>query len=208
MGHYRDVKRAVGTLFLTFLISCLAHAADFAILNLTVVEGEGVTYAPGSRATRGITVHVTDETGRPVPNVAVSFQLPDSGATGMFQSGVRTEIVTTTPDGRASVWGMKWGRTAGDVLVRITAAKDGVRAGIISTQHLSDSAQPDSGSPRMGRGFGGKLLMVGLIAAAAAGGGLAAVAVRGRTAASAPAGNSPTPTTTIGQPTIIVGAPQ
>ena len=83
--------------------------------------------------------------------------------------------------------------TAGDVQVRITAAKDGVRAGIISTQHLSESAKSDSGSPRMGRGFGGKLLMVGLIAAAAAGGGLAAVAVRSRTAASAPAGSSPTP---------------
>jgi hypothetical protein len=201
------VKRAVGILFLTALSSCLAAAADFAILNLTVVEGEGVVYALGSRATRGITVQVTDETGRAVPNVAVSFRLPDSGATGVFQSGGRTEIITTGADGRASVWGMKWNRTPGDVQVRITAAKDGVRAGIISTQHLSAQAASDPGPISMKRGFSSKLLLIGLITAAAVGGGAAVAAARRGGSNSSSSSGAPPPIT-IGQPTIIVGAPQ
>ena len=34
---------------------------------------------------------VTDETGRPVANAAVSFRLPEDGPGGMFSSGPRTE---------------------------------------------------------------------------------------------------------------------
>ena len=67
----------------------------------------------GGRATRGLTVQVTDEAGKPVEGASVSFRLPDSGPAGTFASGSRTEIVTTGGDGRAGVWGMQWNRTAG-----------------------------------------------------------------------------------------------
>jgi hypothetical protein len=192
--------------FAAIVISALmpAWGADFAVLNIAIVEGEGTVYATGSRATRGITVQITDETGRPVPGVAVSFQLPDLGATGVFSSGARTEIVNTGEDGRATVWGMRWNRTPGDVQVRITAAKDGVRAGTVSTQHLSDHVAADASGPRIGGGHRSKLLIVGLIAAGAAAGGLAAGMARG--GGSVPAA-APQASLSIGRPSVIIGAP-
>ncbi|HYL37624.1 MAG TPA: hypothetical protein VEV17_17040, partial [Bryobacteraceae bacterium] len=74
----------------------LALAANASVIvQLKVIEGEGVLYRAGTRATRGLTVLVTDEAGKPVENAAVSFRLPDSGPSGVFSSGLRTEIVNT-----------------------------------------------------------------------------------------------------------------
>lgn len=177
--------------------------ADFAILNLKVVEGEGMVYAPGSRATRGITLEITDETGRPVPGVAVSFLLPDEGASGVFLNGGRAEIVNTGEDGRATVWGMRWNKVPGSVRVRITAAKSGVRAGLIVTQQLDPSASVQTGAAR--HGGRSRMLLITLAVAGAAGAGLAAGALRGGGSA---ATTTPTAATSIGTPTVIIGAPQ
>ena len=76
---------------------------------------------------------------------SVSFRLPDQGASGTFNSGLRTEVVTTGPDGRASVWGMQWNKTPGTVQIHITAVKEQARTGIVSTQYLSDSVAPKAG---------------------------------------------------------------
>src|SRR5271154_1140176 len=126
---------------LAFAVSANASV----IVQLKVVDGDGAVYRPGTRATHGLTVLVTDETGKPVDMAAVSFRLPDQGASGAFNSGLRTEIVTTGPDGRATVWGMQWNKTAGPVEIRITAIKEQARAGIVSTQYLSDSVTAQSG---------------------------------------------------------------
>src|SRR5258708_196342 len=115
------------------------------IVQLKVVEGEGTVYRTGTRATRGLSVLVTDETGKPVVDAAVSFRLPDDGASGVFGSGLRTEVITTGPDGRATVWGMQWNKTPGPVEIRITAVKDQARAGLISTQYLSNAVASNAG---------------------------------------------------------------
>src|SRR6202162_5326918 len=127
------------------------------IVQLKVIEGEGTVYRTGTRATRGLTVLVTDEAGKPVANAAVSFRLPEDGAGGVFSSGLRTEVITTGVDGRATVWGMQWNKTAGPVEIRITAVKDQARAGIISTLYLSDAVALKAGgegtfaAPHQGR---------------------------------------------------------
>jgi hypothetical protein len=196
------VKRTIA-LALTTLLTALG--GDFAILNLRVIEGEGMVYQTGSRATRGITVLVTDETGRPVPDATVSFLLPEDGPSGVFASGSHTEIVTTKQDGTASVWGMRWNHSPGAVQVRITVAKDGTRAGIISTQHLTDKMVSGQGPvSNVARGGHGKLLWIALIAAGAAGAGLAGGMLHGRTSSETPA----TVPVAIGTPTVIVGGPQ
>jgi len=118
--------------------------ADPAILELRVVEGDGVVYSVGSRATRGVTVQVSDETGRPVSGATVSFTLPQDGPGGAFVSGGRTEIVTTRADGRATVWGMQWNRTPGPFEIRITAAKGQARAGILCASYLNDARLNDA----------------------------------------------------------------
>lgn len=176
------------------------------IVQLRVIEGDGVAYRTGTRATRGLTVLVTDETGRPVDMAAVSFRLPDEGASGRFSSGLRTEVVTTGPDGRATVWGMQWNKTPGPMEIRITAVKDQARAGIVSTQYLNDSVAPKAGGEGVFKASGGghKWLWIGALAAGALGGGAAFALSKGSTTAS---NTSVVTGLSIGSPSITVGHP-
>jgi hypothetical protein len=80
-----------------------AAADDPAVLQIRIVEGEDAAYALGSRSTRGVTVEVTDESGKPVEGATVSFRLPEEGPGGAFANGSKTEIATSRPDGRAGV---------------------------------------------------------------------------------------------------------
>jgi hypothetical protein len=115
------------------------------IIQLRVIQGEGTIYPTGSRATRGMTVQVTDESGNPVDGASVSFQLPESGPTGVFSNGLRSEVATTNTEGKATVWGMQWNRVSGPFEVKITAVKEQARAGIVSKQYLTDSLAPKAG---------------------------------------------------------------
>ena len=174
-----------------------------AIIQLRVIEGEGAVYAAGSRATRGITVQVTDETGQPVEAAAVSFRLPDDGPGGTFGSGLRTEIVTTKADGRATVWGMQWNRVNGSFEVRVTAAKEPARAGIVVSQYLSDKVA--AGSEGKGEFHAShsyrKWLLLGAAVGGAALGGLALGGRKTQTSAAA----STLPPPVIGTPVIVIG---
>ncbi len=194
--------RSVICCALAFAISANASV----IVQLRVVEGDGVTYRTGTRATRGLSVLVTDDAGRPVDMAAVSFRLPDDGATGTFNSGLRTEVVTTGPDGRASVWGMQWNKTSGPVAIRITAVKDQAPPGILSTQFLSDSVAPAAGGEGVFKAShkGHKWLWIAAVTAlAGAGGGYAALRSSGTSVSSNPAVAG----LSIGSPSITVGHP-
>src|SRR5579863_7498314 len=145
------------------LAATLAWGADApSILTIRVAEGDGAAYAIGSRATRGVTVLVTDETGRPVEGATVSFTLPAEGPSGVFSTGGRTEIAATRADGRAAVWGMQWNRTAGPFEIRITAVKGQARAGVVSSQSLSSAPMARDAGVGKSRGAGGghKLLWI------------------------------------------------
>ena len=187
----------------------LAAQNDPAILLIRIVEGEGTVYPTGSRATRGITVQVTDETGKPVESAAVSFRLPDDGPTGAFSSGLRTEIVTTGVDGRASVWGMQWNRMTGPLEVRITAAKGQARAGTVCGLYLRESLAPADSyktEPRrtvLAGWRSHRKIWLGVGIAAAAFVSVAAISSRGTPSAAAAGVNAPQ----IGTPTIIIGKP-
>lgn len=178
-----------------------------AILQIRVLEGEGVAYPLGGRATRGVTVQVTDETGKPVEGAAVSFRLPEEGPSGTFTTGSRAELATTKADGKASAWGMQWNRTEGSFEIRITAVKGQARAGTVCAVYLSKAsaatAAVDGGSPfKITRSH--KWLWITLaVVGAAAGAVVAGTALHGK---SIPVGPTVTPTT-IGIPSIVVGAP-
>jgi hypothetical protein len=191
------------------------RAVDPANLQIRVVEGDGQTYPLGSRATRGITIEVSDESGHPVVDAAVTFGLPESGSTGIFSNGSKTEIVTTHADGRASAWGMRWNRQAGTFDVRITATKGQARAGTVCSQTLGASAGPSLS----GGGSSHKWIWIAL-GAAGAGAAAAVVASRGGIGSSSsgscssnvvlpanPCTSTPNPLgiTVIGQPTINLG---
>ena len=178
-------------------------AQDPPILQVHVVEGEAAVYALGSRATRGVTVQVTDESGKPVEAATVSFRLPEDGPTGSFATGSKTEIATTRADGRAGVWGMQWNRSPGTFEIRITAAKGQTRAGTVCSQYLTDSPEVAAAS-RIGPARHHKWLWISLAVAGAAGAALAATAQAskpGTPASASPVGLQ------IGAPTINLGHP-
>ncbi len=173
---------------------------------MRVLDGEGVVYALGSRATRGLTVQVTDETGRPVEGAAVSFRLPNEGATGMFEGGSKSEVVVTKADGRASVWGMQWNRVGGPVEVRLTAMKGPARAGAVTQVYLSADVAPETKESRVpAMRTGRRLTTLLLVVAGIAGGGLAAGMIAGKTAQAS--GVAPPAAPRIGAPSVILGKP-
>ncbi|HTT64622.1 MAG TPA: hypothetical protein VMG35_22380 [Bryobacteraceae bacterium] len=136
---------------LVFLFSCAA-AAQIAVLQIKVVDGEGAVHPPGARVAHPITVEVTGETGQPVAGAAVSFQLPPEGPSGLFSNGLRTDLVLTDANGRASIHSMQLNRTGGQIRIRITAVKDQARAGIVSIQYIAENrnsvpAGPAKASP-------------------------------------------------------------
>ena len=162
------ILKPVARTLAAILAAALAYGADApSLLTIRVAEGDGAAYPIGSRATRGVTVLVTDETGRPVEGATVSFNLPAEGPGGMFSSGGRTEIAATHADGRAAVWGMQWNRTAGPFEIRITAVKGQARAGVVSSQTLSDAQEAKGAAPRRPCAGDGshKLLWISLVVA-------------------------------------------
>lgn len=188
------------------LAASLAFGADSpGILQIRVVEGGNAEYAVGSRATRGITVMVSDEAGRPVDDATVSFALPAEGPGGVFAAGSRMEIVSTRDGGRAGVWGMRWNRIPGRFEVRVTAVKGQARAAASVAQSLSDAPELKILNPRVTGGH--KILWIALAGGAAAA--VAGVAGRGSTSSS----SAPAVVTggvggvQIGTPTITVGRP-
>jgi hypothetical protein len=180
---------------------------DPAILQIHVTEGGGAVYSIGSRATRGVTVQVTDETGKPVEGASVSFRLPENGPAGTFASGLRTEVINTGPDGCAQVWGMQWNRTAGPFEMRITAASGETRAGAIVPLYLTEAllaADPQGDLKPGGGGGGNKKLWISLAIAGAAVVALAAASGGSNTGAAAA---STVSGPRIGLPTIVIGRP-
>jgi hypothetical protein len=185
---------------MTVVLAC--GADNPAILSIRIAEGDGAVYAKGSRATRGLTVTITDETGHPVEGAIVSFVLPADGPSGVFSSGSKTEIATTHGDGRAAVWGMQWNRIAGPFEIRITAVKGQARAGAVSAQSLSDAPEAKAASGRAGAGWGShKVLWISAIVAGAAAVAVAGVVERKSSPASA------VTSLQIGTPTISLGQP-
>jgi hypothetical protein len=192
---------------LATLLKAQVNVQDPAILQVHVVEGDGAVYAVGSRATKGISIQVTDETGKPVDAATISFRLPDNGPTGTFGNGSKTEIATTRADGRAAAWGMQWNRSPGLLEIRITAVKGQTRAGILCSQYLTDA--PDAATAKSlggSHGVGGshKWLWIAVAVAGAAGGAVAAMAVGGKAST---ASTASTAAVTIGTPSITLGHP-
>lgn len=195
-----------------------------AILRMRVLEGEGAIHTAGTRSNQPMVVVVTDETGRPVEGASVSMRLPDEAPTGLFPNGMRTEIAVTGPDGRVAIRGIQWARVAGPAQVRITANKGEARAGILSTQYITEPAgaqarragaesakAPARAPARLEAPSRSKWILVAALIGGAAAGGVAAAARGGSTAPGTPVAAAPPavtqPATTIGVPMITIGRP-
>ncbi len=170
-----------------------------------MLEGEGAIYAPGAKSRDSLVIQVTDETGRPVDGAAVSFRLPEEGPGAVFARTMKTEIATTTPEGRAAAFGLEYNRIPGQFQIRVTAIKGDLRAGTIVAQYISDKAQTvtanrivsvKSSSPK-------KWILLGLLAGSAAA--ITVLVPKGSTKPG-PVATVPQPPQ-IGSPTIAIGKP-
>jgi len=207
------------------LTSCLAaHTALFgqdpALLQIRVIEGEGAVHTTGARASQPLVVRVTDESGRPVPDASVSFRLPDEGPSGLFSTGLRTELAISGPDGRVAVRGIAWNRSPGPLQIRITANKGPARSGTVSAQYLAEPAAAAKRTQepaqtvlpqiKIGPSRRKWAALAALIGGAAAGG-VAAAANRGARAPAAPGAPPPAaatlPSVSISSLSIAIGKP-
>jgi hypothetical protein len=130
--------------------SVQGQASHDAVLHIAVVSGEGAIHAPGEHVAKPVTVQVTDGTGRPVEGARVSFQVPLEGPGGVFSSGLGTDLAVTDASGRATVRSLQLNRTAGRCLMRVTAAKEQARAGIVLQQYISDPGSARDSADRTG----------------------------------------------------------
>jgi hypothetical protein len=191
------------------LLGACAHlaVAQVAVLHIQVIEGEGAVNAAGSRNARPLAVEVTDETGKPVESVSVSFHLPEDGPGGTFGNGLRTDVTVTDSAGRANLHTIVLNRTPGRFAIRIVASKEQARAGIMSFQYISEP--PGNSTKSVAAAKHSPLKWV-VIAALAAGAATAGVLIAGKSGSnSAPASTpaAPAATITIGGPTLTVGKP-
>jgi hypothetical protein len=161
-------------------------------LNISILEGEGSINNIRQRVTREAMVQVDDENHKPVAGAAVTFFLPEHGASGVFSNGSRSLTVMTDNTGRAVAQGIVPNKVAGDMQIRVVARFKSLDANSIIHQ------QNAAGAAAAGGAISGKVLAIILIAAAGVAGGVVA-ATRGS--------GSPASTVTItaGPPT--VGAP-
>jgi hypothetical protein len=207
------VSRSVFWLAAAFGVALSSPAAaQVAILQIQIIEGDGAVHAPGSRSAHPLAVQVTDETGKPVGEASVSFHLPDEGPGGTFPNGLRTEIAVTDVRGRAALRGLQVNRVAGRFQVRILASREQARAGTVSFQYIADpasgAASPHRPAPqRAEKGGHGRWALIAAIAGGGAIAGLVA-ARSGRTpeGAAVPAPAS-VPAPTVGVPSFTLGKP-
>lgn len=201
----------VGRLGAVVWVLPLWAAAQSTVLQIRVVEGEGVTHALGARAAKFFVVKITDDLGEPVTGALVSFRLPEEGPGGLFANGLRTEVVTTGPEGIASAPPVRWNRLPGAFELRVVAAKAESRAGTVAPLYLSPEGR-SAESSSVGRaviavpvqtGMRKRWLVLGLVAATAAGVGFSTGWVK---RAPQEAAKGPEPPR-IGPPVISIGRP-
>lgn len=143
--------RTTLTSWLCWLISAALLHAQASDLRIQVLEGEGASHRTGSVAYTGATVRIVDISGSPIPNAKVNFRLPADGVTGLFANGSPAEEVIADSQGKASVWGIRWGTTPGATTISITAKMGALTAGTAVRVQVvpapGQAAQPNATQP-------------------------------------------------------------
>lgn len=183
-----------------FICTYLAAQQQPSKLNIVIVEGEGAINNIRQRVAREPIVQVEDENRRPVAGAAVTFLLPNQGASGAFANGARSLTVVTNDQGRAIASGFKPNNVAGKMEIRVTASHEGQTASATITQTNAAVAAA-------GLSAGAKaLIIIGVAGAAAAGATIAASGGKGNASSNPTA--PPRPVTTLTPGTGTVGGPQ
>ncbi len=140
-------------------------------LNIVVINGDGAINNIKSRTARETIVEVRDENNKPVAGATVVFLLPDSGPGLVSQQGGRMITTTTDNAGRAAARGLKPNGQAGNYNMQIRANFQ---------QSFGQIVVAQSNVLAAGAAISGlTLTIIGIAAAAAAGGAIYAVTNNG-----------------------------
>jgi hypothetical protein len=118
-------------------LSAQLPAASSDQIELRIVSGAGAEFQVGSEQKQRLVMQVVNQDERPLVGVAVTFQLPDYGPSGLFGNGQRSLVAFTNEEGEVSIDGVKWNNTAGQVSIRVTAAKGMAHAGTLFPVRLT-----------------------------------------------------------------------
>ena len=162
-------------------------------IQIVIIEGEGAINNVRQRVAREPIIQVEDENRRPVAGAAVTFLLPNQGASASFANGAQSLTITTDAQGRAVARGLRPNNVNGQYEIRVNASSQGRTATASIGQTNAITAAAAAG------GLSVKLIAI-LVAAAGAAAAGAVVATTGGND-----GASPT-VITPGSPT--VGGPQ
>ena len=179
-------------LFQTWSVPVRAQEQEPTKLSISILEGEGSINNIRQRVAREAMVQVDDENHKPVAGVAVTFFLPEHGASGVFSNGTHSLTVVTDDTGRAVARGIVPNKVSGDVQMRVVARLKSLNAETVIHQ------QNAAATAAAGGAISGKVLAIILITAAAGVAGGVIAATHG-------GGGSAPVTITPGTPT--VGAP-
>jgi hypothetical protein len=133
-------------------------------IKIAVKEGDGALNNIRQLKAKDPVVVITDPAGKPIKGAAVSFILPELGASGVFTGGPQ-QLVTTDENGVAVGRGLKPNNVVGQFKIRVVASYQGATA---RTEITQTNAAPGKG------GSNSKTIW---IIALLAGGGAAAAAV-------------------------------
>lgn len=171
------------------------------------VSGGGAIVPRNAPSPHRFSVTVTDDAGRPAPNVTVTFRLPAEGPSGRFASGLRSESVLSDGQGRAAVYGIVWNDIPGALAISVAAVTDGRRAETAIPVEISATLP----APKAVRAGGASSSRKWLILAATAGAAVAGLALVPKGSSGAAAIGPPPAIIvppSIGTPTITIGRPQ
>ena len=168
-------------------------------LNIVIVEGDGAINNVRQRVAREPIVQVEDENRRPVAGAAVTFLLPNQGASASFANGSQSLTITTDAQGRAVARGLRPNNVNGQYQIRVNAVSEGRTASATISQTNALAAAAAAG------GISAKILAIIAIAGGAAAAGAVAATRGGNGNGNGGGGASPT-VITPGSPT--VGGPQ
>ncbi len=185
-------------------------------LRLRAIEGNGMVVSPNAPSSRKIVVIAEDDAGKALNGVTVRFRLPADGPSGRFASGLSSESVVTSADGRATVIGIVWNNQPGGLLVEVSAAIPGDQAKLeipveIGGQHSRKESELASPGRFPSRGSGKKWLILAAAVGGAAALGVVAAGSFGPGNPAAPVIQPPVTTVptppVVGTPVIGIGTP-
>jgi len=175
------------------MCAALAQSAG-SVPKIEIVEGDGAINNIRLHRAKEPVVRVLDPEGHPMPNVAVTFLLPNNGPGGTFADGRTVLSVMTDENGQAVGHGLRPNNSAGQFQIRVTVSFQG--------QVATANVMQTNAEPAHGGGNSKTILLVLLVGgAAAAGAGLALGKGKSSTATQTNNNNNPGVVITAGSPT-------